>query len=114
PPTPGTPVSRTVPGGKTPVSAPDGPVPNGSVPAGHSIPFDNTVIAAPAKAPIRGAYGNSCAMLPFCVASQPRRASSGSRSTCGLTWDGVLYAAKFTKVVGVPEKFTALVPAAQW
>src|ERR1700730_14021750 len=65
-------------------------VPVGNVSAvngfdGNLTPFDSTVMAAPSRAPIKVGSCNSSARLPLSVASQPTAASSGRRSTCGLT-----------------------------
>src|SRR5437660_5197689 len=49
-----------------------------------STPFDNTVIAAPSRAPISDGSCNISARLPLRLASHPTVASSGRRSTCGL------------------------------
>src|SRR6266403_6212246 len=71
-------------------------VPAGNVPPtvthgfdGKFTPFDNTVIPAPSRAPIRLGSCNISARLPFRVASQPTVASVGIRSTCGLLAVGV-------------------------
>src|SRR6266480_6755356 len=52
---------------------------------GKFTPFESTVIPAPSYAPIRVGSCSCSARLPFRVASHPTVASSGKRSTCGLT-----------------------------
>src|SRR6266513_4880275 len=52
---------------------------------GKFTPFESTVIPAPSYAPIRAGSCSCSARLPFRVASHPTVASSGKRSTCGLT-----------------------------
>src|SRR6266436_8041839 len=47
--------------------------------------FPSTVMPAPSSAPIRLGSCNISARLPLSSASQPTAASSGNRSTCGLT-----------------------------
>src|SRR5207302_430028 len=74
-------VNRVVPVGKPPGSPAMGA--KGSCPW-KSTPFDNTVIAAPSRAPISDGSCNISARLPLRLASQPTVASSGRRSTCGL------------------------------
>src|ERR1700719_2696172 len=51
---------------------------------GKFTPFPTTVIPAPSSAPIRLGSCNSSARSPLRLASQPRAASRGNRSTCGL------------------------------
>src|SRR5882724_9617595 len=70
-------VSSNVPVGNVP---PTGA--NGS--DGKFTPFDNTVMAAPSRAPIRLGSCSISARLPFSVVSHPTVASVGSRSICGL------------------------------
>ena len=79
--------------------------PYGSAPAGNSRPLDTTVMPAPSNAPINDGSCSSSAMLPFCVASQPTTASSGSRSICGLSGRPE----KYRSVVLVPLKFAVAV-----
>src|ERR1700680_733208 len=56
---------------------------------GKFAPFPSTVMPAPSSAPIRLGSCNCSARLPLRLASQPRVASSGNRSTCGLMAVGV-------------------------
>src|SRR5438270_10985434 len=72
-------VNRVVPVGKPPKRV----VSNGFCPW-KSTPLDNTVIAAPSRAPISDGSCNISARLPLRLASQPTVASSGRRSICGL------------------------------
>src|SRR5581483_119354 len=51
------------------------------VPLGNFTPLPRTVIAAPSYAPIRLGSLSCSARLPFSVASHPRVASNGRRST---------------------------------
>ena len=79
--------------------------PNGSDPVGNSTPLASTVMPAPSSAPISEGSCSSSAMLPFCPASQPTTASSGSRSICGLSGRPE----KYRSVVLVPLKFAVAV-----
>src|SRR5215469_8840870 len=73
------PCRSVVPGGKPPGSVPSD---QGLAPW-KSKPLDNTVMAAPSKAPMSEGSCNSSARLPFRLAVQPTAASSGKRSSCG-------------------------------
>src|SRR5437588_11334650 len=56
-----------------------------------STPLDNTVMAAPSRAPISDGSCNISARLPLRLASQPTVASSGNRSTWNCIVDGQVY-----------------------
>src|ERR1700676_2195976 len=56
---------------------------------GKFTPFASTVMPAPSSAPIKLGSCNCSARLPLRLASQPKVASSGNRSTCGLLGVGV-------------------------
>src|SRR6266550_8434906 len=61
---------------------------------GKFTPFPSTVMPAPSSAPIRLGSCNISARLPLRPASQPTVASSGNRSTCGLTPVATSYGVK--------------------